>query len=451
MSLRVGYLWLLLSVGSLFACYQLLSHQTLARFAVEQLGSDSQRLLVNQGSFALYWHSVGASVKSATPYVTVGFVIGLFCRGLWWIRVYLRQRIMRRTNRISDRYGGQLIMENAALDYDADNRELRGPYSLPDPTKLPPSTSPIERELFALYHHFRAIPADVAGFHGRTLFEHSVAAWDSAVKRHGAGSMQAMLALAHDAGKLLAYEQTITGQWQRCHSHEILAMQVVRGLNAYLTWEPTARSKFLSLLTALVTGEIPVEFGESERAMLRELRSIDASVTHREAQAYGNNATVSESEQTPVLDAATVVQLVVNNTLALLDGINVNQSLDVSGAVEAIFIAQDEILYLPESTLRKRLAALLPTEISQELKLLTPNTKGRMHVASKLLGDVAQQLFDCVNVVGDKQARDGRFRVVWARLAWDSTFAIRTTHFPDKFAKTWGNFNYEIDIFTPSS
>ena len=345
-------------------------------------------------------------------------------------------------------------MVEALLEYDADNRELRGPYPKPNLAVLPPGISPIERDLLALYHHFQDVPADVADFHGTSLFDHAVATWQRAVKRHGAGSLQALLALAHDAGKLFAYERDATGRWRRAYAHEVLALQVVRELDAFTSWEREAREAFMSLLTALVTGEIPVQFGERERAMVRELRSIDATATRRDvAQRSGPRATasVADIDEAPPLDVHTVAELVVGNTIELLEGINVNQSLDASTRVSAIYVGKDDILYLPEETLRKRLIALLPAEIAQELKLILASGQAAPEAPSPFMGALAAQLFDVLKVVGDKPAREGRFRVIWEQTRWERTFAIRTTHFPEKLKKAWGTWHYEIDIFTPTS
>ena len=455
MVMRVGYLWLWLSVASLCVCYTLLSSQSLAEFAVDQMGERAAQVLADHGPFGLYWHSVGVSTKGAAPYLLLGLLSGLLCRGLWWGRGWRRKRAMRGTHTVVDRFGGRTIMIDGVLEYDADNRELRGPFTKPDATALPRSVSPIEVELLALYHHFREVPADAAGFHGTSLFDHSVAAWQRAVKRHGAGSLQAILALAHDAGKLLAYEKDRTGKWRRAYAHEILALQVVGELESFTQWEHKKRDEFISLLTALVTGEIPLDFGAHERAMLRELRSIDARTTHQDVQQREASAQASAEQEIddapPPLDAAAIAQLVGGNLIELLEGINVNQSRDASTRVGAIYMEKDGILYLPEEVLQKRLLAILPAEIAQELKLIVSNSKAAPDSPSALIGEVAAQLFDLLDVVGDKQARAGRFRIKWERIAWDRTFAIRTKDFPDKLKKAWGTWNYEIDIFTPTN
>jgi hypothetical protein len=267
-----------------------------------------------------------------------------------------------------------------------------------------------------------------------SLATHTRNVWQRACAQHGMGSIQAMLAVCHDLGKIRAYAKRSAGTWEVVGMHRALTLQIVLGLNGVLEINEPARRVFMRLLTALTTGAVPVDASDEERRILRECKGYDFGVSAEER---------AENRQERIT-AARVADLISAEVPALLGRLNVNRCLDASVAPEGLYAPDQMLLFLPEKTLRKHIASALPSEIVTELRL-TDRSSGT-HPATEFAVAVARRVFDLVDVVADRQATNGLFRVTSGTVAMPDVLALRTNALPNRLTKQWGAWKYEIDV-----
>jgi hypothetical protein len=430
--LRVAYLWLWLTGITLVCNYFLLGRAGLAKLAAHELGPRAIGLLHEQGPVALYSYSIGASVMRGVPYFLIGAGLGLSCRAIGWWRAYQRRRVSRSVQVRRDRWGGALEMHGAPLEHDSDI----GFYKLPKPRTLHASMSPLERDAFALLHSHSDWPADLDNYHGVSLAQHAANAWRTAVERHGVGSLAAMIALCHDLGKIEAYRTTGTGTFVRVSHHASETLAVVRRLPGLLELATPVREAFLRLLSAAVTGAIPVDLKEGERAILRTYQHADFGATGEERGAARDDAPI---------DAAAVVRLVEADRLVLLRKLNINQRVDASTAAHGWYVPEADRLWLGLAGVHRQLLEILPMEIVQGLPAALRKRTKLEQEALSFLAQIVAQLFDAEEVVDGRRGQHGVFSVRSALASWQAV-AIRATAIPTDMKSGWGSWRYEIDI-----
>lgn len=432
MTLRVAYLWIWLVGLTLTGCYFALGNTGLAHFAARELGPQSIDLLGQQGVVPLYLYSVGANVVRGVPYLVIGLAVGLMCRGLGWARAYRRRRDANAVHTRRDRWGGSLEMHRAPLEYDPNV----GFCALPAPTVLPAGMSPVERDAFALLHLHPDWPADLENYHGTSLALHTRNAWQLAVQRYGMGSLTAMVAVCHDLGKLRAYRKSESGTFTRVGHHPAETLTVVRSLPGLLELPLPQRDEFLQLLTAAVTGAVPLNFPEDKRAILRAYQSSDFRATRDERNA---------AEEETVVDPDAIARLVEGDRMALLRSLNINQSIDASTAALGWYVPSSDRLWLFLEAVHRQLLALLPVEIVQGLpsRLRKRNKLQANELA--FLAQVIAQWFDVDEVVDGKTGAGGVFELRSKRVScW--AVAVRAESIPADVKNTWGGYAHEIDI-----
>ncbi len=435
MWLRVGYLWLWLVGVTFFACYATLGNESLARFATDALGAEAFAMLSERGALKLYTAAVAANVHEVLPFLALGAALGALCRLIDWSRRFFKRRAAARVNVVTDRFGGRVIMHQAALEHDPNAAMPLLRLSKREP--VPAGASPIEREVLALLAAHPEIPADPDGVHGVSLFDHSLNTWERACTQHGAGSLVATLSLCHDLGKLLAYVPDADGDYRRIAIHQPLALQLVRRLPAFAQLDAPARDRFIRLLTALVTGAIPIDTTDEDRAILRACKGADYAATGAERAAQ-------EEEERAATDPSQVASLVRTALPSLLQALNVNRCHDRSVRPEAIYLPEKNRLLLPLASLRKRIPSVLPAEIELGIDLAVPEKRAKQ--ANAFVLAVARAVLDLDTVFEGASADDGLFMMRSGHFYEPNVVVVRAEGFADSLIKQWGMWSYEIEL-----
>ncbi len=441
MFLRVGYLWSVLVVLTLSISYRLMSRETLASYSYRILREDALQIAQSQGALVLYLSSVATGIFECLPYIGAGLFLGSVCRLVSLARFVRRRRRDSQIHKLVDRYGVSISMYHAALEHNPNVRDL--PIGEVDTSRLPAATSPLEVDAMRLLAAHSAIPADLDGHHGTSLAEHSYSVWQAACARHGAGTVEAQLAICHDLGKIRAYAKDSSGRWAMQGMHQPLSLQIVRDLDAFVLMPESKRREFIDLFTALQTGSIPADFTEHERSILRAAQHADFKTTAQEKDAVA--ALEAETEAEPPLDAMALRDLLESSIFDVVAKMNINRALDVGAQLEGFYIAESKVLFVPEKWIRKRIAEILPDEITRPLELTLPSNKS-IHPARNITVETMRLLFDTYDVFDDKPAKDGTFRLQSGVRTVEDVIAIKTTDFPEAITRIWGKWKNEIDI-----
>jgi hypothetical protein len=222
----------------------------------------------------------------------------------------------------------------------------------------------IEVELLGAYRA-GGQPADVGGYHGVSLFDHCLEVWRKAVAKNGACTLEAILALAHDAGKLITFVPSNEGGWKRLSPrHESYNAEVIRRLPSFNTIPLDERELILIALGYMEGGVAAKDVPASVITAVEHVHVLDIRTT----------ATEVEHRRAGEVDTSQLIQAVIEISKAPPAEWNVNRSQSSSAPAGAIHLA-DGLLLVAGRALRSAIAKRVDAATSGALGLQVPSTE----------------------------------------------------------------------------
>lgn len=244
----------------------------------------------------------------------------------------------------------------------------------PHATKLPVAdvsdvqgledASLIELELLGAYRA-GGQPADVEGYHGVSLFDHCLEVWRKAVAKNGACTLEAILALAHDAGKLITFIPEKDGGWKRLSpKHESYNSEVIRRLPSFYNIPREERELILLALGYMEGGVAAKDVPSGVITAVEHVHVLDIKTTSSEV----------EQRRAGEVDTSQLIRAVIELAKAPPADWNVNRSQSTSAPAGAIHL-EGGLLLVAGRALRSAIAKRVDSATSATLGLQMPSTE----------------------------------------------------------------------------
>ncbi len=222
----------------------------------------------------------------------------------------------------------------------------------------------IELELLGAYRA-GGHPADIGGYHGVSLFDHCLEVWRKAVSKNGACTLEAILALAHDAGKLITFVPTKEGGWSRLSPrHESYNAEVIRRLPSFNTIPMEERDLILLALGYMEGGVAAKDVPSGVITAVEHVHVLDIKTTSTEV----------EQRRAGEVDTSQLIQAVIELAKTPPSDWNVNRSQSGSAPAGAIHL-EDGLLLVAGRALRAAIAKRVDAATSATLGLQMPSTE----------------------------------------------------------------------------
>jgi hypothetical protein len=186
--------------------------------------------------------------------------------------------------------GATLVFHGITTALDLSDQSLRLKRAAVKIAKAPWLT-PFENEAISILAAHKKWPADVDGYHHETLMKHSIAVWKHAAKvvkanqyeqESETAAIARSLAIMHDIGKILAYQEK-DGRWTKTsNKHEQLGLLVMRSMDSFWGMRLESRKKLEKAAAILLNGDTPVETGAIVDFAVKAVQTADMSVTAEE-------------------------------------------------------------------------------------------------------------------------------------------------------------------------
>lgn len=305
---------------------------------------------------------VFAQIKHQWIYLAAGLGLGLVARLA--VVSWSKQKTVSADSRVSvtDEAGGRYTMYGLPFAHAPHAPKL--PVADVSDIELTAEASLIEIELLGAYRA-GGQPADVVGYHGVSLFDHCYDVWRRAVEKNGACTLEAILALAHDAGKLITFEKTKDGGWKRLSpKHESYNAEVIRRLPSFNHIPREERDLILLALGYMEGGVAAKDAPNNVIAAVERVHVLDIKTTSDEVG----------QRRAGEVDTSQLIQAVIELAKAPPADWNVNRSQSTSAPAGAIHLEQG-LLLVAGRALRAAIAKRVDAATSATLGLQMPSTE----------------------------------------------------------------------------
>lgn len=434
---RLILLWSLLTILTVGGFYLAMPTEELVHLAIANLGTSAVQIAAG-GKPAIFLSLMKQHFSGMSTYVTAGSFAG-FCTAVAVKFVDLRSRppaaSQGQDTVIADRFGGSVVMKGTSLDYESIEPVFSRVEAVIEGVDSN-SLTDFEKDALGLLAARPDLPADVSGYHGVSLLEHTVATWDRVVQKTGAGSLAAMLAISHDLGKLACYQKQ-DGAWVKfSNRHEQLSLVVARSLPGFSNLDPSMRADLAQGLTMLLSKQKPVFLSDHIRDAVYLARAADTQSTSAEKSRQGDTE----------IDVATLVAEWEAYKPAIFRGMNVNRSLRPADPIEGIYkTITPDIVFVNEVALRKRIAQNFSRNIVQAMRLDSERGSS-IHPALPMILRALADSGDLLRAFDAKQSDNGFFALRSAKVNFKFMLCLEVSGLSESVKKSWGNWSQEIDV-----
>lgn len=309
--------------------------------------------------------------------------------------------------------------------------------------KRPPETAIEKLELAllqTLYAH-KDWTSDPAGHHSQVgIYEHSLGVMKR-MKQSSEHPLAKAVGLAHDIGKLLAYEKK-DGKWvSKSKMHDRLSGEIVRHLPEFWELPENDRRTLSRVLSFAHTKRLPRTLSGEARDLIQALKVADGLTT-------SDDRKTSETALKNSDIMATVRQV----TEGLLPDLNINnyagREHNDGWTIEGV-----EYVAVLESKLREQIAGHLPHNIAQALQAFVNVDSTSHHPMTRAIVSSIRELDLMMSRIGSGEsaieAHEGLFDIKVGRQKFVDVILLDK----DKLAlmkgvdlKRWGSAGYNLRI-----
>lgn len=420
---------LMLLIASLMwlAAYTSQDADVIAVRLIATHGVDQAKIMAREGTGVVMATLVVDQLHWSIRFIGFGVFFGLLSRfAVWhWVRPEHNPKIKSSTR---DEAGG--IYSVYGLAFSHAPTIPHWPITDVSEVKGLAEASVIEREMLAAYRK-SGLPADVDGYHGTSLFEHSLSVWQRAVEQYGARSLESIIAVCHDAGKLLTITRNPDGEgWTRTTpAHEAYNAESVRRIPSF--WKiPSAERDLVMASMHFMTGsvvasEVP---GPCVRAVQR-IKVLDVRTTKQEV-----------ARRTGQVDLGSIAQQIMLLSQSPPEDWNINRSINSSASPMALYL-HDDVLLVSGRAMRQSLADVVDPATAAALVLNIPAQD--WHVAYDAIADAIKATGLGARIVNNVATETGWFKARMGRSTIPHVIVLKTSVNAAQKTK-WGSNPYEI-------
>lgn len=316
-----------------------------------------------------------------------------------------------------------------------------------------PDLSDLERDIFRLLYYYRAWPADVTGYHGVTLLQHTLSVWSNAAEKQGVGSVSAQLAAAHDLGKILAYKPASKPAYTTDDSqkfirvslrHTVLNLIVLRRLPSFSCLDTEKRRNLIASMTAMtkVSGVVPDLPMSDHSVAARAALASDVKATAMETTVADERAGASLNDD-EFLDLLVVA--FTENLLARLTKLNINRSRDQSRAAQGFSYISGPYVMIPAKYVRQVIKNILPEPLTERLRL-NVDSGGDIHPSTPTItAALLQGGFISPSFEGHAPP-DALFNFRSGKNTFKGCYLFSSDRFPQNVIENWGDWSFEAEL-----
>lgn len=412
---------------------------TLAAELARAFGEQRLMEIAARGAPRAYMELSGFKALKLLPWILIGVGIAVLARlGLWlWVKPQaIPEKIILR-----DEAGGTVTMYASPLSHDPGIRFFKTHTDRP----LLEGASEFENELFQLMASYEGMPAeaDADSASHTLLIDHLRSAYAHVAEHHSPGSLAATLVIAHHCGKVAVYLEE-GGTW-RAASDKFpqQSLVVVRQVRSFYRLAPAFRVELMRALQILASNNFPIDLPEEVRETIRAVRIADMAGV---STTVGNPG-LKEGKEGSGIDVRAIATLVSSSIVAVFKDFNVNQVLNKSETLDAIFVKKDGVLLVPPKQMREAFAKLLPAELSEKLTLGIPAAS--RHPSDPILRQVLEIASVLVPVYKQVSCTSGVYSVRSGKRRMPSMWALSTKNLKQEIIDSWADWQFEVEIIAP--
>ncbi len=424
---QVASLTILAGAGILLGAHAMLGAADIAPRLIAVHGLERAATMAHAGTGHVMENLIWTQLRWGAPYLLAGAVLGLvgrFAVVKWSTPITLDSE----KSYVTDEAGGRMVMYGLPFVHNPTMPR----WAVADVSDVPgiEEASDFEVELLGVYRA-GGFPADVVGYHGVSLFDHCAAVWQRAVEQYGPASLESLLALSHDAGKMLTFRRQEDGTWTRISPmHEMNNPEAVRRLPSF--WQAPLEERDLILQSLhYMAGTVAAKDVSSDivtaaqRVKVLDIRTTATEVATRTA-GYVNTAAVINA----------MLQIAADPPIDW----NINRTQSSSAPAAGIHLGNG-LLLVSDRAIRKALVTHMDAADVAALSLHTPSTN--WHSANDLIAEAARTAGIGTRIVLNQATESGWFNVRVGQARMPQALAIQTSASPALIAR-WGQSAYEI-------
>jgi hypothetical protein len=368
------------------------------------------------------------------PWFVVGMVSAAIARaGLWhWTRPQEQPEKVT----LRDEAGGTVTMRDCALNHDPGIRFLE---VIKTDAALE-GASEFEREMFSYIVGAGFRPAAIEQDDGLSLEAHVRSSYGHVLAKHPAGSLCAALVIAYQTGKVTSFN--LDGRHWVLASDKFAqqSMVVVRRMRSFYKLPNAFRAELMRCLGILASNSMPTDLPDEIREVIRAVRIAEMAteVVPSPGVKKGNEGDI---------DIRTIATLVSPNIVSTFRAFNVNQLLNKSEPLDAIFIKKDGVLLVPPKQMRAAFARILPETVAGTLKLEVPAPA--KHPSDQILMQVLSAAGVLVPVYKQVSCSSGVYAARSGQRKFASMWALSTKNIRQEIVDAWGDWSLEVEINGP--
>lgn len=425
---QIASLTALASLLMILWAHMAVGEAQIAQRLVTLYGPGQALVLARQGGDGLLLGLVPQQIRWAIVYLAGGLITGLVARLA--VRTWAKKDVVDSESRVAvtDEAGGRYVMFGVPFAHAPSAPQ----WTIADVSEVAgiDQASTIEIELLGAYKA-GGQPADTQGYHGVSLFEHCTATWRSAVEQSGPCTLESILALAHDAGKMVSMKKGDDGTWVRLTpKHEMYNAEAIRRLPSYWSMPAGERELIMLALNYMAGGvaakDVPIEVVNAvQRVHIHDVRTTSNETTDRRAGE---------------IDRSQLIKAVIELSKEPPADWNINRSQSSSAPAGAIHIS-DGVLLVAGRALRTALAQRIEPATAAALSLHLPASD--WHDSYTEIAAAVQKAGLGQRIVNNVASESGWFAVRVGQAKMPHALAIRT----DTSAATrgrWGVNQLEI-------
>ncbi len=412
-----------------FVAYTTQDSNVIAARLIATHGVEKAKVMAREGTGAVMTTLVFDQIHASARYIGFGAFMGLLARlAVWnWTRPARKPKLK---SSVRDEAGGIYSVYGLAFSHapTIPHWEVADVSDI----KALAKASVIEREMLAAYRKAGS-PADLDGYHGTTLFEHSLGVWQRAVEQYGACSLEAIVAVCHDAGKLLTFSKNEDGQgWTRTTpEHEAYNSESVRRAPSFWKMNHAERDLIMAAMHYM-TGSVAASDVPSAcvRAVQR-VKVLDVRTTRKEV-----------TRRTGQVDLSSIAQQIILLAQDPPEDWNINRSVNTSAIPMALYL-HDDLLLVSGRALRQSLAETVDPATASALVLKVPAQD--WHTAYDAIAEAIKATGLGARIVNNVATETGWFNVRMGRAFIAHAIVLKTSATAVQKAK-WGVYPYEITL-----
>lgn len=301
----------------------------------------------------------------------------------------------------------------------------------------------LEFALLAILHRHQDWTCDPAGNHSTVgLYEHSLGV-ASRMRENTSHHLCTVIGLAHDIGKLLAYQRKGEQQWKSISKiHDKLSGELVRHLAEFWALDPADQRTVSRVLSYSHSDDLPANSSAEVRELITALKIADGLST-ADDRATSQKALETESVQQTILDAL----------VPILGRLNIN-NYEGKRLADGWTIEGVDYVAVLESRLRELIAQRLPHRTAQLLQANVPIESNRNHPMITALADAFRTLELLKTKVPNGEADpisdfSGLFDMKVGKIPFRDVFLLKKDQLVENHGadiRRWGSAGFRLRV-----